>query len=268
MSKTVCFVNEAEIYLFVDRELSSNRQLALNDHLAFCDECAIRFDIARGIRNLLQASCRKIRAPYGLRQQIIDRIDDKALTPGPPFWEYARTIFMGRPLLPIGMAALLVVSLISVILLRPTSSNTMELVSAMVSEHDEYLVSFKTDRGIVSSDLQEVSQWISANTHAEINLSTCGKLPSLAGVCAIKERGKDITCLFFDQGEKRISLFMIPDDAGNPPPGKPIILKGRSLFCGNCTGNNYVMWADKGVVCILVSKLPEESLIKIAENLI
>ena len=144
----------------------------------------------------------------------------------------------------------------------------MKLVNEMVHEHNEYIAGFESDNGIQSADPQEVVQWIAVNSDMKINLARCDKSPSLVGACEIEEDGRNITCLFFDRGEKRISLFMLHSGAGAMPEAKTMKVKDKSVYFGSCTGNNYILWSDGGVVSILVSRLPENSLIDMAENLI
>jgi mycothiol system anti-sigma-R factor len=274
MNKAICFVDEFELNVYLDRELSSNRQHALDNHLRFCEDCSARYNIAHGLKRLLRDSASNTRAPEFLRDQILGQIESAPQEGPSRFWEIARNVIIGRPLLPIGVAVLLVLVFLSNILLGPTPSNTMELIGAMVHEHDEYIEGFETEKGIESDDPQEVSQWLRSNTDSNFNLSSCGKMPLLAGACAIKERGRSVTCVFFDRGEKRVSLFMVRGksdelkDGPRDPAGKIHQLKEKSFHCGSCTGNNYVIWSNDGIVCLLVSKIPEDSLIRIAEGLI
>jgi anti-sigma factor (TIGR02949 family) len=268
MTKTVCFVDEAELNLFLDNELPSSRQSALGEHLGHCSNCSTKYDIVRGLKDIVRKVSRDNKAPLALRVQILSRIESAPPKPASSFWEAAKNIFIFRPLLPIGIAVGLVAAFFSVVLLRPSSSGAMKLVNEMVHEHNEYIAGFESDNGIQSADPQEVVQWIAVNSDMKINLARCDKSPSLVGACEIEEDGRNITCLFFDRGEKRISLFMLHSGAGAMPEAKTMKVKDKSVYFGSCTGNNYILWSDGGVVSILVSRLPENSLIDMAENLI
>lgn len=267
MNKDICFVDEFELNLYLDRELGADRQQALDDHIIGCSDCSLRHLIVRHLKGRVRDCIREAKAPVSMGQQILERIESLPDGGVSDIWGFIGSAIKNRPLLPIGIAAALVVGFLSTILLRPSTSNTMELVSAMVQEHDEYIEYFKTDRGIVSADPIEVAQWLSENGGVSLKLSNCGKLPSIAGACSINEGGKDVACLFFDKGEKRVSFFMALGDTRNVKGCKILELKDKRVFCGRNTGSNYALWEVDGHIYILVSKLPEESLIQIAENL-
>ena len=268
MPNIVCFVDEAELNLFLDNELPSSRQKALGEHLGRCFVCSIKYDVVHGLKDIVRNVGREVRAPHALRFQIMSQIDTAPAGNVAGFWETARNIFIFRPLLPIGIAVALVAALFSTVLLRPSSSGAMKLVNEMVHEHDEYMAGFQSDNGIQSADPQEISQWIAVNSDMKIDLGRCDKSPALVGACEIDEDGRNITGLFFDQGEKRISLFMLHSGADDMPEAMTMKVKEKSVYFGSSTGNNYVLWSDSGVVCILVSRLPKDSLISMAEGMI
>jgi mycothiol system anti-sigma-R factor len=268
MNKIVCFVDEAELNLFLDGELAAARQAALGEHIELCFECSAKYSAARGLKDMMCRACGNAKAPAFLRERIMSQIESAPAGRASGFREAVKNILIVRPLLPIGMAVALVAALFSVVLLRPSSSGAMRLVSEMVHEHDEYIEGFITDKGIQSADPQEVRKWMAVNSEMKIDLAQCDKFPSLVGACEIENLGRDVTCLFFDQGEKRVSLFMMRAGAADTPPGRPMKVKDKSLYCGSYTGSNYVLWSEGGVIWIMVSRLPEETLIRLAENLI
>ncbi len=267
MNKIACFVNDTEVDLYLDRELPSDRARLLDQHLGLCLDCAGRYEIARELKDLVRRACGGAIAPALLRNRIKSGIE-LTRAGGRGFWESARDILIIRPLLPIGIAAVLVAILLSTTLFRPKEPSAMNLVDAMVHEHDEYVDGFEADRGIQSADPLEVKQWVTDNSSMEINLPQCDWFSSLVGACRIQERGRDVTCLFFDKGEKRVSLFVLQAGITGQPSGKPAKVKHKSVYCGQSTGNNYVYWLEGDLIRILISKLPEESLIQIAGDLI
>jgi len=268
MTKIDCFVNELELNLYLDLELPSRRKTALEEHLASCRSCSLRFAVARGLKNLLRESCKDAAAPPILKEQVISLIHEAPEARPRDFWGIAKSIFTGRPLLPIGIAVVVIAVFFSIVLLNPSSSGGMKLVTDLVHEHNEYNGGADLEHGIRSADPQEVRNWLAANSDMNINLSKCDKFPSLIGACETDERGRNVTCLFFDRGDERVSLFVYRSRFGDIPQAKLVKLKDRSIYCGSCTGNNYVLWSNDGLICILVGKLPEESLIEMAESLI
>jgi mycothiol system anti-sigma-R factor len=267
MNKLECFVNDAEVDSYMDHELPPDRESLLDKHLGRCFDCAARYQVARELKELVRRACGGAVAPILLRDRITSGIEE-ARTARRGFWDFARDFLIVRPLLPIGAAAALVVILLSVALIRSTGPGAMNLVDAMVHEHDEYVNGFETDRGIQSADPQVVRQWIADNSGTEINLPRESWFLSLVGACKIREHGHEVTCLFFDKGEKRVSLFVLQDGITGRPSGKSTMVKDKSVFSGRSTGNNYVYWLEGNCIRILVSKLPEESLIRMAGDLI
>jgi anti-sigma factor (TIGR02949 family) len=268
MKKIICFINEEELNLYLDRELPSTRQAALDEHVIACAGCSARYYVSRRLKEIVRNSGRDIKAPAPLRSRIMSRLEDVPSGSPSRIWEFAKSVLVARPFIPIGVGVAAALVFISLSVMRPRPTGTMELINAMVHEHDEYIESFKTDRGIVSTDPDEVSLWLAANTTSEVNLSKCGTLPSLAGACALDEEGLEATCLFFDNGDRRVSLFVLDQTPSDFPAETMYKLKDKSVMCGNNAGNNYVIWADAARIFILVSKLPEESLIRMAEALI
>jgi mycothiol system anti-sigma-R factor len=268
MNKIVCFVNEAELNLYLDNELPADRQIALSEHVGGCYECSIRFGVARGLKDIMRRGCGNIKAPGSLRAQIMNQIENIPAERSSSFWEAIKNILIVRPMLPIGVAAMLVVAFFSTILLRPSSSGAMKLVSDMVHEHDEYIEGFETGRGIKSADPQEIRNWIAVNSEMKVDLTRCDKFPSLVGACELDDRDRNVSCLFFDQGDKRVSLFMLRSGPTEMLPGKLMRVNDKPVYCGSYTGSNYLLWVEGDMVSILISKIPEDSLIRMAEYLI
>jgi len=268
MNVIECFVNEEEVNLYLDKELPGERAPLLDKHLGLCRNCAVRYRLALELKSLTRKSVREIKAPADLRDRIVHGIESIAHEEPLGFWGRLTAATRNRPLVPVGIAVALVAVFLLALFVRPTPSRTMPLVTAMIEEHNEYVEDFHTDRGIISGDPAEVGRWLKTNAGMDFDVPTGDAIPAVFGACTLDEDGLNVTCLFFDKGENRVSLFLI---AGNTPKltsQKIYEVKNRRLHCGNCTGNNYVAWNNAGMLCLLVSKLPEGSLVKMAESLI
>jgi hypothetical protein len=258
MNVIECFVNEEEVDLYLDKELPGERATLLDKHLDLCRNCAIRYRLALELKHLTRKSVLETKAPADLRDRIVQGIESIAREEPVGFWGRLTAATKHRPLVPVGIAGALVAVFLLALFVRPTPTRTMPLVTAMIEEHNEYVEDFHTDRGIISGDPAEVGRWLKTNAGMDFVVPTGDAMPAVFGACTLVEDDLSVTCLF----------FMI---AGNTPKltsQKIYEVKNRRLHCGNCTGDNYVAWNNAGILCLLVSKLPEGSLVKMAESLI
>ena len=268
MNRENCFVNEEEIYLFIDKELPEDRAAAMVRHIPTCWNCRTRCQILENLGYLLKDSIGATVAPVYLRERIVRGITTMAVKERLGITDRVRNLFRFRPYIPVSFAGILVGVFLIAMFLRPAPIQTMPLVTAMIEEHNEYIEDFHSDRGIISDDPVEVSGWIRANTGLSYDVPSGGAMPCLYGACSLTDDDNEITCLFFDQGEKRISLFMIKGDHQKLTAQKTLKFNNHALHYGMCTGNNYVAWDENGILCVLVGKQSHESLIRMAQSLI
>ena len=95
-----------------------------------------------------------------------------------------------------------------------------------------------------------------------------GILGTKAMIDVLQEEGETIGYVYFDNFDKRVSLFMLNDKYDKLFGQKAMVLGDVSVYCGTCTGMSYVLWKNGDVVCVLVGDLPESSLMGLAENFI
>lgn len=266
MEQPECFVNEEEINLYLDEELDAGRNSQLKAHIPKCRDCSFRFEIAHGLKAAVKESCRDT-APAWLREKILETIRKEQPVKGGFFWESIKSVFRGRPLIPVGIAAALVVVLAAAIFYGRPPSNNMPFIRHLVHEHYEYLEE-AVDLGIESGDASVLSQWIYANTGMDVHLPSPSETLVPGGACALQEDDETIGYVYYDNNDKRISLFMIEDKYDSLFGQKTMKFDNISLFCGNCTGMNYVLWASGDVICVLVGDLPESSLVDLAKGFI
>jgi mycothiol system anti-sigma-R factor len=268
MTNLECFINEEELYLFLDSELSVTRKTALDNHLNICRDCSTRFLVVQNIRDAVRNSCRTLTAPESLKLKILRELLENSSASHQGLLEKIKLLMRGRPLVPIGIAFSLIVIFVSAIYMRPQSSpRAIKLVGTMVHEHNEYIENFNQGIGIKSADPAEITRWITDRGITTVSLPQNFDLP-LYGACTINEMGRQITCLFFDQGDSRVTLFITADELIQMD-GLNIQKTGDMLlYCGSSNDDNYIAWKDNGKFCVLVGKLPQTSLIKMAEELI
>ncbi len=267
MKQSDCFIDEQELNLYLDGELDESRKSILDNHRISCRECAARYGIALKLKDLVKSTCSKDAAPAWLRDKIITAITRDSRERAGGFWEYMKDLIGTRPMIPVGAAGFLVVVFIIALLTVSGPRGTMPLVTEMVQEHHEYLQETE-NLGIKSNDPSEITQWISANAGMQVSLPSDPAIAIPGGACVIQEDGETIGCVFFDFQDRRVSLFMTEGRGEELFGPSRMKIENISIYCGRCTGTNYVLWQSSNLVCILVGDLSEESLVNIARHFI
>jgi anti-sigma factor (TIGR02949 family) len=60
---------------YVDRELSDAEIAAVDEHLAFCEDCAGEFAVERELLDCIREKLKSVRVPPGLRAKIAERLE-------------------------------------------------------------------------------------------------------------------------------------------------------------------------------------------------
>ena len=267
MGQRECFAGDEELNLYLDGQLKSEREASLRSHLDSCGVCSAQFDIAHNLKLSIKKSCADIKAPDWLRNKVLTAISNEEPARGGFFWDSLKSIFRGRPLIPISIAAALIIVLASAIYYGNPGNGNMPFIREMVHEHYEYLEE-AIDLGIESRDASEISKWLldNAGMSVELPAATQSFIPS--GACVLEEGGETMGYVYFDGDDKRISLFMIDDKYDELFGQKTMKIEDISVYCGHCTGMNYVLWKNADVVCVLVGDLNESSLVSMAKDFI
>lgn len=267
MKQCECFVDEEELNIYLDDGLDESRKSILDDHRLSCRECAARYGIAMELKNIVRESCKKVMAPTWLRDKITMSITRESRDRAEGFWGYMRSLMGTRPMIPVGAAGFLVAIFMLALFTISGPGGNMPLVAQMVHEHYEYLQD-PGNFGIVSSDPAEIVEWVSATAGMRIALPSDPAMPPPDGACVLKENGKTIGCVFFDFQDKRVSLFMAEDQGEELFGPNKMKVENISVYCGSCTGTNYVLWQAGNLVCVLVGDVSEESLVNMARHFI
>jgi hypothetical protein len=70
MKKSQCFVDEAELCLYIDKEIDKIRRAALVEHIEVCDLCAQKLAAWKELRHLVRGALITGKAPYHLAETI------------------------------------------------------------------------------------------------------------------------------------------------------------------------------------------------------
>jgi mycothiol system anti-sigma-R factor len=67
---STCHQVVARLYEYLDRELTPEEAVAVNEHLSLCRECAELFRFEEELLTTIRDRCRRINVPRQFRQQI------------------------------------------------------------------------------------------------------------------------------------------------------------------------------------------------------
>lgn len=267
MDQRYCFSGDDELSEYLDGVIGEKRGSELQGHLDDCPDCFRRFHVARGLKALLSESRSGVAAPPWLKPRIISSIAAEPATGANGLWDYLTGAIRGRPAVPVIAVLALVVVLFAAVLYRAPHGSTMPLVAELVEEHYEYL-NGPGENGFLSKDIDEISGWMAVNAGFTISDFCQRELPSPNSACVIKEDGETIGYVGFDYQDQKVSLFLLKEDQGRLFGPRKTVLSGVDLYCGDCTGMNYVFWRGGEFMYVLVGKLPENSLVELAGKMI
>ena len=71
MNCTTCIETVARLHLYLDRELSVEEVMIVQQHLSDCPDCECRFHFDSGVKRLIHERCTIERAPAHLREAVL-----------------------------------------------------------------------------------------------------------------------------------------------------------------------------------------------------
>ena len=66
-----CYETVARLHLYIDRELSVDEVIIVQQHLSNCPSCECRFHFDSGLKRLIHERCTIERAPAHLREAVL-----------------------------------------------------------------------------------------------------------------------------------------------------------------------------------------------------
>ena len=262
-----CFSSDDELNEHLDGETGGSRKTVIERHLGVCLDCSMRFEVAKRLKTILSDSRAGIESPAWLKTRILSTIAAEPEISGGGFWDYMTGVFKFKPLLPVSLVSALVIVFFAALFYETPQTATMPIVTAMVKEHYEYMGG-PGENGILSSNLDEITGWMAVNAGINISVSSDQELPAPNSACVLRDRGETIGYVSFDYQNQKVSLFMIKEKREELFGPRKMDLRDISVYCGKCTGMNYVLWQADKMVCVLVGDLPQESLVDLADKMI
>ncbi|MEX0802517.1 MAG: anti-sigma factor [Candidatus Binatia bacterium] len=231
----------------VDGTLSAQEEAEVRAHLDGCDQCTRIFrwegKAAEAIKQKLSAQT----IDPGVRNRILQTLEK----------ESKRSIFswsLNQYRLAATLA-LLLVAIASVLITRTKSSD--DIFADIVAQH------LKMTNGTVPMSNEPSRQ----STDSFLDLRPWG-YRLLARQPAHYDAIKGTTFLYGGAGKEYVLAQEFKGGTLSVPPGaKSIEASEKTFISYSLEGVNVVAWKDKDLLCILAAKLPQETLLQIAERL-
>jgi len=247
------------LYPDLDGELDENLRLEMEKHLLSCPVCSLEFDKERKFGHILKTHLIKEKAPFALRESVIQQLEDKKKKFS---W---RHIFVTRfaPALALLAVITMVIFHQQGILREPFPVFSEALKNHLEYLKGEYPLEFQT------SDLKEALDWFQGKTDFAVTAPhlSLDKV-KLVGGRVLHLKDKKTAYLLLKKDGYKISVFYTDlHDVAVPKAsskegiqhlGKSLLVKTekgyRTVFCFH---------KDEGTACIFVSDMPLEELEKL-----
>ncbi len=263
MKNLDCFVNDGELFLYLDGEINADRKRAIEGHLSACPDCAQKLEIEQHIKSSIHDNCANSKAPVALREKIISSLYDNSLEFEQGFWYRIRILMAGKPLVPIAAVAVLMIIFFGAVMFRPAVPGSVALINGAIQEHYEHVQSPST-LGIISDSLAEVLQWLSSKTGKQVKIPNHPLMTNVVGACTENGPHGNISCVFFDYDTRRISFIISTDSFEDIPGYESKIMNNVEFHHGNNTGINFVTWKKNEMSHILVGNFSPDTLMELA----
>jgi anti-sigma factor RsiW len=231
----------------VDGMLSVQEEAEVQSHLDGCDQCTRIFHwevkAAKAIKQKLSA----VTLDPGVRNRLLQTLEQKS----------KRSLF-GWSLNHYRLAAtlaLLLVAIASLLITRTKSSD--DIFADIVAQHQK----------VVEGTVPISGEFLRQRADSPLDLSPWG-YRLLTQHPAQYKAIEGTTFLYAKGGNEYVLAQEFKDRTLSVPPGaKSIQASGNTFISHSLEGVNLVAWKDKGVLCILAARLPQETLLQVAERL-
>ncbi len=219
-------------------------------HIKDCAECSQFRDAEKLFTERIISSIKKIDAdvstPKDLRGKILDGTEKRDSKVRP----YNKRLFSAV----VSAAAVLIL----IVSFWMTALHKDTLITGVVTDHLQFLPI--QDRQIVSSNREDVKRWLAGKLDFGVRLPKINA--EIMGSRISYINGKQAALIFYQKGEKFISLFMIDTDK-RLKYKKRLEIKGKDYFIDIENGHTILYWKDMGITCLFVSDISEKEMISI-----
>ncbi len=241
----ICREARARIHPYVDGELGTEDQLALEGHLLACRTCRAEYDSVRQVVDTLRGSKPLYPEPPSLRLKVRTILElDRS--------KHSRRTRLRAALMSAAFAATLVVALF-----LPTLRG-QRFTSFAAGTHLRYAQGLMP-LGVVSEEPEAVSRWLHSHLPFHLALpdypAEFGKRKSysLVGARLLKFEGNEVAYLAYTMEKRPISLLVTQNASVIPSRGE-IYQSGKLTFhLSSERGLKLISWRDRGLSYALVS---------------
>jgi anti-sigma factor RsiW len=246
-------VSEADLHAYVDRELSSERRRAVEEHLATHPDDALRLESYRGHDKLIRRAYRALAErplPPGLLTDLTRP------EPGLRGWRQAlAAVAAGVLLLVVGAAS----GWFGHALLGPAATRAETLVADAAAAHLVYAVEVRHPVEVPASEEEHLATWLGRRLAVPLRIPHLGEsgYELVGGRLLPAREGQPAAQLMYqDGGGRRVTLYVraIP---GREQTAFRFAREGRL---------SALYWRDGDVAWVLVGELPREQLLELANR--
>ncbi len=262
----ICKVTRAEIFQYLDGELSRDERADVERHLASCPDCSRLVTIERAFRAAYMERLRPDPVPESVRERAVRLLETLASPPSSPA-DHRRVRRLG--LLAVALALVLVGGVLGAVVRdtwRAARVSIIQLADASVDQHQ------KLARGLLPYDIaaaspRQAEQWFRNKLDFNVSIPelTNEHLAFLGGRIS-HLRGVDVAALGYRVDGKSVSLFVIPEEQyrrlglSETPKFKVLTRRGYDVIVWRSHGTGYALVSEVGGQPCLVCHAPEEKL--------
>lgn len=142
---------------------------------------------------------------------------------------------------------------------EPSRSDTLAV--SLAESHLLY-ASHPAPVEFASDNPPSLQDWLAHRVDFAVKVPPLNGAVLLGGrLCTLGDRR--VAMVIYQSGERRLSLFQMPNRGLALAPMRQMTVQGRNYRCGHHKGVEVVTWQDRGVLFALASDLPEEDLLRL-----
>ena len=262
----ICKVTRAEIFQYLDGELSHRERAQVQAHVRSCPDCSRLVKAERAFLATYLDRLRPDPVPESVRERVVQLLDALPSRQSSPF----RSGRFRRLGVLAAMVALVVLGGVLGLTVREVwkgaNASVIQLADASVDQHQ------KLARGLLPFDIamaspRQAEEWFRSKVDFKVSIPDLrnehlaflgGRISHLSGV--------EVAALGYRVNDKNVSLFVIPDEQyrrlglSETPKFKVVNRRGYEVIVWRSHGTGYALVSEIGAQPCLVCHSPEEKL--------
>lgn len=260
-----CHEVRTQFHAYLDGDLAPRDTERIASHLSTCVECAARFADLSAFERSVRDAIRSEQPSAELRSQLaraLRRVAPSQRAPGTK-----RQVFRTPRL---AAAAALVALLVIVIVSWEQSDNEtpgpMVLAEAPVDELKSFIDS-ERPLDLVSVDRTAAQHWLAERVDFSVPAAPGAADADLKGARLCFFLGRRVAAYMYDAHDHPVSLYIMADAGLAMPEDMVVGARPAPVATEITKGFAHILWARDGLVFSLVSDLPIERLMPLADGL-